>query len=107
MGNFEKTNNKIETKKEPGPVSDVGNIKVENATEINSSEPMGCSDIDLEAQIKSTMLKTGKMFDNGKYCWSCQVCGKESVYSTIKLHIEANHITGISQPCGMCDKVLR
>jgi len=112
MGELDKTNSKVETnkggtKEEPEPVSDVGNIKVEKATESNSSDPMGCSDIDLEAQIKSTMMKTGKMFDNGKHCWSCQVCGKESVYSTIKLHIEANHITGISQPCAMCHKVLR
>ena len=35
----------------------------------------------------------------------CKVCGKEGSWSDIKNHIEANHIAGISIPCGLCGKV--
>ena len=35
----------------------------------------------------------------------CKVCGKEGGMGNIMNHIEANHITGISVPCGLCGSV--
>ena len=37
----------------------------------------------------------------------CKVCGKEGRMKYIKNHIEANHISGISLPCGLCGKFLK
>ena len=34
----------------------------------------------------------------------CKVCGKEGQQITIRDHIEANHLEGISIPCTYCDK---
>ena len=35
----------------------------------------------------------------------CKVCGKEGSLANIMHHIEANHIAGISIPCGLCSQV--
>ena len=37
----------------------------------------------------------------------CNVCGKEGDKINIINHIEANHIDGISTPCGLCGQVFR
>ena len=38
----------------------------------------------------------------------CNVCGKESGQKiSIKDHIVANHLEGISIPCNLCEKTLR
>ena len=34
-------------------------------------------------------------------------CGKEGGMLTIMNHIEANHIAGISIPCGLCGQVVK
>jgi len=38
---------------------------------------------------------------------SCTVCGKEGRLSTIRNHIEANHLEGVSIPCNYCEKIFR
>ena len=35
----------------------------------------------------------------------CRMCGKEGRLFAIKRHIEAMHISGISHPCNLCDKI--
>ena len=35
----------------------------------------------------------------------CKLCGKEGRLFAIKRHIEAMHISGISHPCDLCDKI--
>ena len=37
----------------------------------------------------------------------CQVCGKEGALTTIRDHIEANHLEGICIPCNICEKSFR
>ena len=63
----------------------------------------------LDQQVKSMMLVSedadpygGRKKGRARIC---KVCGKEGSWSDIKNHIEANHIAGISIPCGLCGKV--
>ena len=47
---------------------------------------------------------------NGQYygkLWLCKVCGKEGLRSTVKNHVEAKHITGVTHTCKICGKVLK
>ena len=37
----------------------------------------------------------------------CKVCGKEGQAISIRDHIEANHLEGISIPCNVCGKEFR
>ena len=55
-----------------------------------------------------SMLKFSKNADpykkNGVRARLCKVCGKEGSMQNIMSHIEANHISGISIPCDLCEK---
>ena len=63
---------------------------------------------DLEEQIKSMMEVSEHMdkYNNGR-AWICKVCGKEGKLGQIKIHIESNHITGVSHTCNICGKTSR
>ena len=37
----------------------------------------------------------------------CKPCGKEGPSASIKQHIEANHLEGVTLPCNLCDKIFR
>merc|ERR1712129_11702 len=37
----------------------------------------------------------------------CKVCGKEGDQTTIQIHIEAHHITGVSHTCNICGNMFR
>ena len=57
----------------------------------------------LDQQVKSMMTLSEKADKIGnRIARICIVCGKEGDMTNIKSHIEANHITGISIPCGLC-----
>ena len=62
----------------------------------------------LDQQVKSMMTFSENAHPNKSYSGRariCKVCGKEGGMKNIMNHIEANHITGISVPCGLCGSV--
>ena len=57
----------------------------------------------LDLEVKSMMEKS-----KSKSCLHiCKVCGKEGQTTSIKNHIEANHLEGVSIPCNHCEKICR
>ena len=63
---------------------------------------------ELEERVKSMMALSDKVMPNGiRRPYSCQVCGKEGYNTSIKDHIEANHMEGIIVPCNLCEKTFR
>ena len=67
----------------------------------------------LDQKVKSMMERSQNMISNGKQADGtpqrataliCKVCGKEGAPNSIRHHIEANHLEGISIPCDYCDK---
>ena len=63
---------------------------------------------DLDKKVKAMMQISQNLRPNGlQRAFVCKVCGKEGHGSTIKNHIEANHLDGISIPCNHCDKTFR
>ena len=64
----------------------------------------------LDQQVKSMMIFSDNLDPRGKRgtrARICKVCGKEGSWKTIRDHIEANHITGISIPCELCGKAFK
>ena len=62
---------------------------------------------EIETMITSTQQDAIR---NGQYCgklWVCKVCGKEGLRTTIRNHVEAKHITGVTHTCKICEKVLK
>ena len=63
---------------------------------------------ELDKKIISMIVLGQNMLASGKQRASvCQVCGKEGQTSSIKDHIEANHLQGITIPCNLCEKTFR
>ena len=60
----------------------------------------------LDEQVKSLMV-FGPNKLHGRSTRICTVCQKESSQRVIIDHIEANHISGISLQCNMCQKTSR
>ena len=68
----------------------------------------------LDEKVKSMMEKSPNMIHCGKQTIGgapmratlriCKVCGKEGLSTSIRDHIEHNHLEGICIPCGLCDK---
>ena len=60
----------------------------------------------LDQQVKSMMAFSEKAnpYGHGR-AKICKVCGKEGQTRQIMNHIEANHIAGISVPCGLCGQL--
>ena len=63
----------------------------------------------LEKKVKSLMEKGQNMIPSGaqgvlRRSIICKMCGKEGLSKHIRDHIEANHLEGISIPCGSCGK---
>ena len=64
----------------------------------------------LDEKINSLMTKGESIISNGQNqirSTKCTMCGKEGRKSTIKDHIEANHIEGFFHPCEICGKTSR
>ena len=64
---------------------------------------------DLDDKIKSMMMFSENSAARAKDGRSriCKVCGKEGDMKSIKDHIEANHITGVSHTCNICGTTTR
>ena len=62
---------------------------------------------DLDDFIKSLMEKGGYIVGTQVKAYVCKVCGKEGYSSSIKDHIERNHVEGINVPCNQCEKSFR
>ena len=68
----------------------------------------------LDEKVKSMMEKSPNMIQCGKQTIGgapmratlriCKVCHKEGLSTSIRDHIEHNHLEGICIPCGLCDK---
>merc|ERR1712129_597511 len=61
----------------------------------------------LDDQIKSMMMFSENIASDNTKAKMCKVCGKEGQWVTIRDHIEANHITGVSHSCDTCGKTTR
>ena len=64
----------------------------------------------LDEQVKSMMENSQNMIQDGKQrrrAKICKVCGKEGISISIKDHIEAKHLEGVSIPCNNCEKTFR
>merc|ERR1712129_119727 len=60
---------------------------------------------DLDDKINSMMEATETNIYSGnakRKIYLCKVCGKEGELTHTKMHIEANHITGVSHTCNIC-----
>ena len=65
---------------------------------------------ELDEQVKSMMENSQNMIQEGKRqkrAKICKVCGKEGLPITIRDHIEAHHLDGVSIPCNNCEKTFR
>ena len=67
----------------------------------------------LDEKVKSLMGKSENMVPNGTQTSGklklqrasvCKVCGKEGEATSIRYHIEANHLEDIAIQCSHCDK---
>ena len=62
----------------------------------------------LDEKVKSMIEKSQNLISSGrKRADICKVCGKEGEGITIRDHIEANHLEGVSLPCDACGKLFR
>ena len=60
---------------------------------------------ELDDKIKSMWIRTQI---DGQRIYVCKLCGKkDNTNSHITQHVEANHIKGFSNPCRLCDKILK
>ena len=57
---------------------------------------------DLDIKVNSMMEKTPGKNIHGQPLYRCVVCGKEAKNGHLKIHIEANHLEGVSIQCSLC-----
>ena len=62
---------------------------------------------ELDERVMSMMERSVSKLPNRNRQDVCKVCGKEGERTSIKDHIEANHIEGILIPCNLCNKSFR
>jgi len=62
---------------------------------------------DLDEHVKSMISKSQNKAVGGWLAYTCTVCGKEGQNGSIKDHIEANHLEGVSIPCTSCERTFR
>ena len=77
------------------------------ALALNEGDRLKQLNDEIETMITSTQQD---VIRNGQYCgklWACKVCGKEGLRTTIRNHVEAKHITGVSHTCRICGKVVK
>ena len=60
----------------------------------------------LDEKIR-TLVVASKNKDSKFLLHACVLCGKEGKIHNIKVHIEANHIESMSNPCDQCDKTMK
>ena len=57
----------------------------------------------LDDEINSMIAHNG----SGEMARSCKICGKVGKVTTVKQHVEANHIKGVNHSCEICGKLSR
>ena len=65
---------------------------------------------ELDKIVKSFMKKSENLAPSGtagSKAQICKVCGKEGAWVTIRDHIEAKHLEGVSLPCDICGNAFR
>ena len=62
--------------------------------------------LDQEVKSMMTFSENANPYGQGR-ARICKECGKEGSMMTIMNQIEANHIAGISIPCGLCGQVVK
>ena len=72
-----------------------------------TNEPPVTDFKELDEKCLSMMKKTSGKNAHGQLLYQCTVCEKEGINGTLKRHIEANHLEGISIPCNFCEKTFR
>ena len=61
----------------------------------------------LQDEKSSSLVEKTHKRVRGYPLYKCKVCGKTDVCGNLKMHIEANHLEGISIPCNKCEKTFR
>ena len=62
----------------------------------------------LDEKVKSMIERSENLLPNGKEkAKICKLCGKEGSAITLRDHIEAHHLEGVSLPCDLCGKKFR
>ena len=63
---------------------------------------------DLDEEIRSMITKSNISAGPGKgLLATCNVCGKQGSFRNMPVHVEVNHITGMSHSCDICGKTSR
>ena len=62
---------------------------------------------ELDEKCHAMMEKTSNKHTNGQFLRRCKICGKEDREANLKVHIEGNHLEGVSIPCNSCEKNFR
>ena len=57
---------------------------------------------DLDVKVNAMMEKTQGKNKHGQPLYKCTVCGEEANNGNLEIHIEANHLEGVSIPCTHC-----
>ena len=117
-----KTDQEDELSTKPSEVPVAKHAALKDETRITKSSPRG-SVIDshvrtvsvanehpaliqkLDERINTFMTKSSRKNKHGQPFYVCNVCGKEDIHGHMKVHIEANHLEGISVPCSFCEKM--
>ena len=64
---------------------------------------------ELDEKINTMICRGENVVKNGARkntrCYVCNICGKESLRTSIRDHIEAMHLSGIFIPCSICGKI--
>ena len=64
---------------------------------------------ELDEKINTMICRGENVVKNGARkntrCYVCNICGKESLRTSIRDHIEAMHLSGIVIPCSICGKI--
>ena len=103
--------NQLQTRLKPGKVEIMMEDGVSPAEDeiVTDSIQFSGDQEELDKTVKS-MMQRNKCKDSigvCKYVYVCNICGKEGQQTTIKGHIEAKHVGGITIPCNMCEKIFR
>ena len=81
---------------------------VKTVVRINNTVPADIQDLDDQigsmVELGDHMITVGK---EKRTAVICKVCGKEDRKTNIREHIESAHITGMSHPCNICEKISR
>ena len=107
-------NNKIQPQPQNHPISDDSYAKDQYSFKVALALPKHkfSGDLkDLEEKVNYMIGRSGNMVKLSESrmikAYVCKVCGKEGVGHNIRIHIEANHLEGISIPCNICNKIFR